>query len=380
MKSAVFALGFYLIGALSLSAGETDSTEIMVTETKWDLDALWRRAVLFESDDPSDLLQRLSVSGRIHYDYVNLHADVGDLDEWAFRRTRIGFLAKFRGHISLRSEVTFEPNRADPFYLGLANTYVQYDPTPDVSLRIGKQAPYFTLDGSESSNELLTLDRNLLSRNLWFVLGQIPGITLNLKNGPWSTGFGLFSGGSFSKEFGNFDGSLFGLVKEDYDLSEAWGVEEASLGLHYVYQDPDPLNTFTLPLEHIGSLNFRFHEGHWGFRSDLAGGKGALGQSDLGGFVLMPFYDLSDRLQIVTRYTWLESADPNGLRLNLYEFLSDRQRGDRLQEGYIGLNCFLHGHRLKWQNGLKYTHLADQARDGGAYDGWSYESGFRISW
>ncbi len=37
-------------------------------------------------------------------------------------------------------------------------------------------------------------------------------------------------------------------------------------------------------------------------------------------------------------------------------------------------------HRLKWQNGLQYARMKDDAEDGGEYDGWGLISGLRVYW
>jgi phosphate-selective porin OprO/OprP len=41
---------------------------------------------------------------------------------------------------------------------------------------------------------------------------------------------------------------------------------------------------------------------------------------------------------------------------------------------------FFYGHKLKWQTGLQYTRMDDEADDGGEYDGWGITTGLRIYW
>ena len=55
-------------------------------------------------------------------------------------------------------------------------------------------------------------------------------------------------------------------------------------------------------------------------------------------------------------------------------------RGDDYREYFVGFNLFLYGHRFKWQTGLQYTRMKDNANDGGDYDGWGLTSGLRIYW
>jgi phosphate-selective porin OprO/OprP len=44
------------------------------------------------------------------------------------------------------------------------------------------------------------------------------------------------------------------------------------------------------------------------------------------------------------------------------------------------MNYYLYGHKLKLQTGLQYADMRDRAADGGKYTGWSWTTGFRISW
>ena len=94
----------------------------------------------------------------------------------------------------------------------------------------------------------------------------------------------------------------------------------------------------------------------------------------------MPFYNVSELVQLVARYTYLDSEDANGLRLGRYESSVVEGRGNRYDEIYLGLNLFFYGHKFKWQTGLQYTTMDDDAGDGGEYQGWGLSTGLRLSW
>ena len=94
----------------------------------------------------------------------------------------------------------------------------------------------------------------------------------------------------------------------------------------------------------------------------------------------MPFYDVSELVQLVGRYTYLSSDHGNGLVFNRYEDKIAQGAGDEYHEIYAGLNLFFYGHKLKWQTGLQYAQMDDKADDGGEYDGWGITSGLRIYW
>ena len=82
----------------------------------------------------------------------------------------------------------------------------------------------------------------------------------------------------------------------------------------------------------------------------------------------------------MTRYTFIRSIDPNGVRLARYESGVVSGRGDEYHEWYLGMNWYLYGHKLKLQTGVDYAYMADRANDIGAYRGWGWTTGLRISW
>jgi phosphate-selective porin OprO and OprP len=94
----------------------------------------------------------------------------------------------------------------------------------------------------------------------------------------------------------------------------------------------------------------------------------------------MLFYAFSEHQQAVLRYTYLNSSNNNGLRLGRYEREIVRGRGDRYNELYLGYNIFIFGQKLKWQTGLQYTKMDDDANDGGEYQGWGLTTGLRMYW
>ncbi|MDA1185975.1 MAG: hypothetical protein O2930_15200 [Acidobacteria bacterium] len=157
-------------------------------------------------------------------------------------------------------------------------------------------------------------------------------------------------------------------------------MNQALLTGNYVYQYPDARNTFTQQLEHVVSIDFDLDAGRWGLRTDVSTGVGYLGQSDLWGVMAMPCANVTRKLQFVGRYTFLDSQDPNGLRLATYDKRVVSGLGDRYNELYLGANYFFYGHKLKLQTGANFADMDDRAGDGGAYSGVAWTTGLRVSW
>lgn len=373
------------VAALSIvatRAGEEDGVAAPVAvdpiEESTALDDLWDRTVLIQND-PGDPLGSLVLTGRLHYDYVHLEADAGDEELWGFRRARTGLRARLYEQWELNGEVEWDLNDADPLYASLTNVYLAWRPAAGWTFRAGKQAAFFTMEGSTSSNELLTMERSNLANNLWFPTLFIPGVTAEYAKDEHRFTAGLFSGGSASPEFGDFDGSVFGLFTAGRDFAEALDATEAILALHWVVQDPDQKNTFTRPHEQVASINFRYEKDRWGWRGDLSRSLGSFDQADLTGVVLMPYLNLNEQWQVVARATFLESDGADGIRLARYENRLSTERGDSFEDFYVGVNRYFKGHQLKWQSGLSHTRLRD-SYGGAGYDGWGCSSGIRISW
>jgi phosphate-selective porin OprO/OprP len=94
----------------------------------------------------------------------------------------------------------------------------------------------------------------------------------------------------------------------------------------------------------------------------------------------MPHVDITPKLQLVVRHTYLTSDDANGVRLARYENQLDAGRGDRYNEGYFGVNYYVYGHKLKLQGGVQFADMNDHAGDGGDYSGVAATTGLRVSW
>ena len=342
-------------------------------------DRHWSRVQLYtgSSDSP---VQSVSSSGRFQVDLAGLYSRDQKFSDTDLRRFRFGFRVDFRNRIRVHAEAEYDPDGGNLGYKRLTDTYVAWLPNDAVRFTLGKHGAAFTMDGQTSSKELITIDRSALTNNFWFTEEYVPGLSVSGEKSGIQYSVGVFSSGAKDREFGDFSGGEFVLATIGYDFAEKLGANEALLRFNFVDNEPDPANSFTRPLERVHSLNFSYAEDRWGMRSDLSTAKGYLGQSDLWGLMLMPFYNLTDKLQFVARYTSLDSDDANGIRFGRYERALEAGRGDEYREIYFGINHYWYGHKLKIQSGVQYVDMDDLAADGGAYAGWAWTTGFRISW
>ena len=342
-------------------------------------DAIWNFAEWYRNDQ-NELVQSMLFSGRLQYEFAAADADQGTHDEWNVRRMRLGVRSELFDQFTVHVEADFNPQERSPFYKRLTDAYFEWEVSDIFALTVGKQGVPFTMEGSTSSKELLAIDRSNLANNMWFPQEYMPGVSAGGGRSNWVYQLGVYSGGSANRYFGEFDGSAFGLLSLGYDFSEALGVGDALLRGNYVFQDPDSKNTFTRQLQHVASVNFRFEVDRWGFHSDFSLGSGYMSQSDLLAVMIMPFFNLTSRFQVVGRHTYVRSQGANGVRLARYENQVTDGRGDRYNEFYAGVNYYFYGHKLKLQSGLQFGDMNDRAADGGAYSGIASTTGLRVSW
>ncbi|MBI2816547.1 MAG: hypothetical protein HYX72_06380 [Acidobacteria bacterium] len=366
---ALLMVALVSIGAAATAAAQSQAA----------YDRIWKFADWYH-DERNPVLQSLVASGRFQFDYAAVDAGDDSHDEWNIRRMRLGARSKLFRTFTLHVEADFDPQQADAVYQGLTDAYLQWSRNGRFALTIGKHSAPFTMDGATSSKELLAIDRSNLSTNMWFPEEYFPGVSISGKISPWIYRAGVYSAGEANREFGEFNGSAFSLLVIGYDFAKALGTKEALLAANYVYQNPNPNNTFTRQLHHIVSVNFRLEAGKWGSRLDVSTASGYLGQSDLWGVMAMPYINLTKKLQVVARYTFVKSDGPNGVRLARYENEVVSGRGDRYHELYFGPNYYFYGHKLKLQSGVQYADMHDGAHDGGAYSGIAWTNGLRVSW
>ena len=362
LVSVIFCLGF-MSGGLYSQVSYND---------------IWKNTVFLE-DKENPVVQKIAFTGRFQGDAYWFDADQGDADDTTWRRLRLGFKNTVFDTWTFHFEGDFNLNGGD-FYNRLTDAYISRKLSEGATVKIGKQSAGFTLGGATSSKSLITMQRDNLSNNLWFTAEYFTGISVA---GPTGDGYfynvGLFSNDP-NGEFSHFDASFFGVASFGKDYADQVGTDKAIVRLDLVYNDEDS-KANTRNFGEVFSIVTQWEEGNWGLWTDLSYGNGYRGQSDLWGAVLMPFYNINEQLQVVGRYTHIDSSGGNGVRLGRYESRIVSGRGDLYDEFYLGFNVYLYGHKLKWQTGVQKTRMKDSMNDGGKLsDGFGVTSGFRISW
>lgn len=373
---------FKLAGCAVLACGAAGAE---VSADSIDYDKIWN----------APIMKKLGFTGRLQGDAHHFDGEGQSNDDLVWRRFRVGFKKSVESDVVLHSEMDLSLdgiNNWDDFYLRLTDTYVGWNPSSETKFKFGKQSAGFTLDGATSSKSLIVPERNIVAGNLWFGTEYFTGASVGGVIDVWSYKAGVFSS-SGEAEFGHFDAGYFGL----FSIGQAVG-QNGSWRLDYVYNDPDystdhrdfrgRLDVGTADHEHVLAFVFKqMINESLGIWADIATSKGVedstfgIDQSDLLGFSIKPFYNFSEKLQLVVEYASVTSLDDEqDVRLARYAARNDAGRVETAHNLLFGFNWYLYDHKLKWHNAVEYNYGDDQSGSGDDYSGYGLTSAFRISW
>ncbi|MFT4549506.1 MAG: phosphate-selective porin OprO/OprP, partial [Verrucomicrobiales bacterium] len=103
---------------------------------------------------------------------------------------------------------------------------------------------------------------------------------------------------------------------------------------------------------------------------------------DAYGAIIIPTYDLTEKLQLVGRYQYAHGDNDSLRAQSRYERrvpdITDGGRGEEYHAFYTGLNYYICDHKLKLMAGAEYADLQDKAGDGGDFEGWTLFTGVRM--
>jgi phosphate-selective porin OprO/OprP len=364
-------------------------------------DDLWSHAILYQSQD-NPILQEFALQGRFHVQYAVGSADQGNftsgdlqklgMETWGnadVRRWYMGFKSTLFHDLKLQGHAVINPDW-DPVYNSIFDLYATWGVNDQLQLNTGKVEVKFTKEYEVSSKEIVTLERSLLINQL--APGQITGVWVAGRNvaGPLNYELGIYSA-DVQEEFTEFQAGAITLGKIGYDLKSATGLEKAGVGLHWM-RSTQPGVADAKKYDDNLALTGEIKQGRWAATSDLvyASGKNDLTGADVPdvwGISIIPTYNFTEKLQLVTRYQLARSDQNNGITLqNRYDRLASDLisqsgkaiAGNQYQAGYLGLNYYLYSQKLKLMTGVEYATMQDAASDGGEYNGWTWTTGLRL--
>ncbi len=369
----VSLLGLLALGTSSLHAGM--GKEVVIAEPKTFCDYYYDildLATLYEGDGP--IIQEISLIGRYHGQYHDVESHLGDDSDWENRRFRFGVAAKFLNDFEFEGQFNIKRNYSESgrLFEDVEDLTVTWEPNDIWALTVGKQKPAITREYSTSSKRIKTLERSQLVNQI--TPEKAGGVVLTLLDVAGNVvDLGMFTGSNGDDwALPDFDGGYALYARIARDITEATEVR-----FDYLYNDGDANNNAFEDYEHIFSLNSQSDWDRLHLVTDVIYGlETGFGSDEVYGLVLMPYYDLTDKLELVFRYTFSGSTSNEGLDVqSRYE---DDAAGDLVGDDYhafyLGLNYYICGDKLKLMNGVEYSTL-DGTDDN---DYWSFFSGVRL--
>lgn len=343
------------------------------------------------------LLQELAFTGQIQTQYAYGSDDSGKFGTAAtpedaawgnieVRRLRAGIKAKLFGKLSFLNLTELYPDLSPRFYKRTPETYFTWTESPAFSLSLGKSELKFDREQEYSSKEFPLFERTALGN--MFYGGELTGMWAGGKGiaGGWLYQLGIFSNDR-RDEWSEFEGGAMLLAKLGCNYSRLAGLDLAEIKLQFLH-NTEPGFTATSgcgssPLySNCISLSNELNDGPFGLTTEWLWGDGEAGRPDVVGLSAMPFWNLTDKLQLIGEFEIAASHGDNGVILpSRYEALSPGagdKSGDRYAAAYAGLTYHIHGHNLKLMSGAKYSHL-EGGPGGGDFNGWTWLAGLRAA-
>ncbi len=369
---------------LSATAGTVTAPKAPLPEAPAEesaFDKIWDLATLYKNKE-NPVIQKLAFTGRYHGQYGWVDADQGEYEDWESRRFRLGLNAQIFQDFELKAEMFGDLNSGGDFYEGFTEVFVAWKPDDAFNLIIGKQKPRFSLDWSTSSREIQTFERNIVINN--FGIDYETGVSASGKTGNFSYFTGVFNNDTGKpgdeSEFGDLGGGFSYIASASYDLKDVTGLDKSVLRADFLHSEHDAEDELLTKFDNGFAASLALKQGAFGLNTEAIYGEGDKG--DVWGLYVTPSYDITKKLQVVARYTYAHSGDDVLRAQSRYEReagLSDSGNGGRYNAGYVGLNYFIYGHKLKLMAGVEYSKL-DGGSDGGDYEGVTALTGVRIFW
>lgn len=372
-------------GEVSAPVSGKEAPVIKTEKEESVFDKIWGLATLYKNKD-NPFIQEFKLRGRYQGQYFWRDSDVaGDADDWENRRSRFGFDAKLFNQFAIRLDAQSN-DEWDPFYSGLVDAYIKWEPSKSFSLTLGKQKPqiayYDFLQSTTSQQD--TFERSQIFNQLR--VDRVTGAVAQGKTGIFTYQAGVYSN-DIDLEFGQFDAGVAFGAGFGFDLKESIGLKKADLRFDWLHSDSEDAKATILDrYEDLFTATFWVKEGRYHLVTELFYATGGdPGWGDAFGFFIQPSYEIvKDKLQLVGRYSFSTGDGNNSIQAqSRYErrpptTITGSGRGEQYNAFYGGLQYFIYGQNLKLLAGAEYADL-DGGGNGGDYDGWTFLTGVRLS-
>lgn len=360
---------FFILGAAASLAAQSTTTP--TAEPKPAAEAGPRKAPaepypnlgLLLRDDDASVLNEFWVLGRYHGQQHWSDGSNGDDDGWENRRFRLGTQMRLFKNLTLHAQAISgnDPGDFDPEYNGFSELWAGWRFDDAFTLTVGQQKHRFTHDRNVSSRYLNYLERSQLTN--MFKADYTPAVTASGRVEKWSYYAGVFTNKTsdhMDDSFTDLDSGESVLASVTRDLGKALGTTTAHLNVSAVHSEANGNATNLNVFEDGIATALILTDGPWSLVTEATAGLDSA-RGDAYGLNLQPTIFLTDTLQLATRYQYAVGDGDDVLQAQRrYERDAGMSRGDEYHAGYIGLNHYLAGHRLKVMYGVEHSRIGGE--------------------
>jgi len=325
---------------------------------------IFKKNTLFESDD--GFVKKAKLHGRYQGQYISQEEDIdgtdNDFDDWQNRRARFALGLELDHGLSVYAEANIASWLTDqegPFFDSWHEVVVEWE-GEDSSFTLGKTKQRFTIEDTTSSKRIKTVERSAIANEdggarPWGAIYGFEAGGMKHDVGAWLYGaeegspqwVDLDSNGGFSyngaKQLNDTTELRIDYVYADNDGGNTGSEGDAATGLGPAYEHALSLATesqhgdLNLVVNGVVALN---REGS----GDIPAGN------DTWGFYILPSYDLTEKLERVGRYAYMDEG-----REQRPQRFDERVEVEDYHTIYAGLQYKICGDKLKLMGGYEYA-------------------------
>ena len=352
-------------GAFAGDAGKVVIDDKGVVEPEaWSICNLFDHNTLYEADQ--GFIRGISASGRYQGQFISNDETVGgekfDFDRWQHRRARLGVKVEMDHGLTFFAEAnaaSYLNTHRGSFFRNFQDIWLKWE-QDDMWVRVGKQKQNFTIEDTTSSKRIKTVERSAIVNETagarpWGAVFGFKALDIDHAIGGW-----LYGAERDTPEWVDFDSNGGFSYNAKYEL-----VENTDVWFDYVYADngggtesargsaarnfgPDYEHAFSLgTISDFGKLNLIVN-GIYGVTRNQ--GVVIPGGSDTWGFYILPSYALTDKIDLVTRYAYMnQGREQRPQVFNNVAFV------ENYHTFYGGVQYKICGDKLKVMAGYEYA-------------------------
>lgn len=401
------AIGVGAIGLMAGTATAGDYGKAIIDDKMpieaWEFCDIFDIPTLYESDH--GFIRSVALKGRYHGQWISQSEEFGATEngyhEFQHRRFRQGIEVGFANDITFSAALNISDGSGGSgshgltygrFFNDFDELVLEWAPSKDTYVVVGKQKQKVTIENETSSNKILTIERSAITNEVvsdkpWGVTYGFKALGIKHELGAWIYGIDEDSSGQ-TWNIADFDSNAGATYRATAKLTEA-------TELHFDYQYTDNNGGEDSPAgnadddlasvyEHVLTLGTKSKFGELGLITDFIVGINRESQGGAGpdiqdgddtfGFVVMPYYNITDKLQAVGRWAYMDQGREQ--RPQRYD---TRLKVVDYHTFYAGLNYYICGDNLKLMAGYEYATGEQLGTDIGI-DTSSWMMGMRISY